>query len=911
MATIRYTEYLDSDPNAVYDPGRDQPANGVPNIDSRFEFSLTSNPATGGATFLLRDESNNADYTLGFLSRTQAAILADFSGQGAPVSLTGGTLGDVLIGGLRNDTLNGDAGNDRLEGGRGDDTLNGGDGDDILEGGAGADAFDGGAGVNTLSFERATAGVQMALFDGGQGSGDGAGDSYVNIQDIRGSAFDDRLLGDGGANVIDGGAGWDELIGATGIDTVSYARSAAGVTVDFRPFDDSQNARIARPSGGDADGDRLVEFENITGSAFGDVLIGNSLTGPFRSTANILTGGAGDDVLEGMGGADTLGGGDGRDTASYEHAGAGVVASLLGPSINSGDAAGDSYIDIEDLRGSAHADNLIGDAENNIIEPGGVGSAMSGAIDVIDGGVGRDTISYEIYTNAVSIRLQFGDVLGGSTPIATFDNIENARGTAFVDTIMGDARDNVIEGGAGADMFDGGAGIDTLSYRHSSAGVQVGLLRQGSTPGRGGDAEGDEFDGFENLIGSDFRDLLDGDDGDNRIEGGAGADEIDGGGGFDIAAYGNSASGVTVDLRSARAQFGGGDAAGDRFVGIEGVIGSAFADTLTGTDAGNYFRGGTGDVIAALGGNDRIVLADATGASVDGGDGAGDVLTVRGAVTGLASLTGVERAVVFAGGTLSLAGIDTGPAVIVSRGTVANQVAITGGGADERIVAGEFDRIAGGAGDDTIVVASRQGRVDGGAGDDTLLVAAGTSVDLDDSNFANIETVVVRDGAFVSMTGTAQGVVARLQSGANGIAFFGTDANDRVSGGDGADTIAGGIGADVVNGGAGADLFVFRGADEIAPTDTGSRATDRILGFVTGEDRIDLSGIDADGDGGNGDGTFAFLGTAAFTGTAGELRVGERRAGVAAVQLDLDGDGTADLSFLVGGDLPVMGDFLL
>lgn len=879
MAIIRYTESFDAD--ASYDPENDRAANGVPVTDPTHGYTLFANPDTLHATFRLRDDTTGETFDLGFLSRMQAAILADFSDQTAAVSLSGGALGDVLIGGSGNDTLNGGAG------------------DDVLEGGAGGDQFRGGAGVNTVSYEHSGAGVLVLLYNNSLGAGgDARDDAFDNIQNLRGSAFGDDLRGDGTDNVIEGGGGADTLFGDYGTDTVSYAHSSAGVTVDFRTFDINFGPS-AIVSGGDADGDSIYSFENIAGTVFGDVLIGNSLAATNDTADNILTGAAGDDVLEGMGGADTLDGGDGRDVASYADADAGVTASLADPSDNTGDAARDSYLGIEDLRGSAFTDTLTGDAGDNVIAPGETSSNSNDDADRVDGGAGRDTISYDGFASEVIIDFRNLVVLGPNKVLALFTGIENARGTAFTDVIIGDAGADVIEGGGRSDSLDGGGGRDTLSYRHSSAGVRVELT--GADLGRGGDAEGDNFINFENLTGSDFADTLGGDTGNNRIEGRSGADGIDGMGGRDIASYAGSSAAVAIDLGAGTAA--GGDAQGDTLTNIEGLVGSAFSDTLTGGANANYFRGGTGDTISGMDGNDRVLLVNARGAAIDGGAGARDVLIVQGDVDAFASLTGVEHAAVRAGGTLSLLGVDDGPTVIVSRGVVGDIVTITGGGADERIVAGEFDILHGSAGDDTIVAADRQQLVDGGVGQDTLRVAANADIDLFDFNFTSIETVVLGDGAIVRMGDVTQSVHAVLHSLTGGGAdFSGTAAADAIVGGDGDDRIAGGVGSDVMRGGAGSDTFVFRELDEIAH--------DRIAGFVSGVDRIDVSEIDADGDATNGDTAFRYVGTGAFTGAAGEVHLAQSH-GATAVQIDTDGDMTADLSFLVRGDAPVAGDFVL
>ena len=127
---------------------------------------------------------------------------------------------------------------------------------------------------------------------------------------------------------------------------------------------------MTTPSGnlGEAIGDSFIDIENINGSEFDDVLEGD--TGD-----NGLSGGAGDDTLNGGDGADVLTGGAGRDvlnggagidTADYSSADASVRASLTTPSGNLGDAAGDSFIDIENLTGSEFDDILVGDTGNNL-----------------------------------------------------------------------------------------------------------------------------------------------------------------------------------------------------------------------------------------------------------------------------------------------------------------------------------------------------------------------------------------------------------------------------------------------------------------------------------------------------------------------------------------------------------------
>jgi Ca2+-binding RTX toxin-like protein len=119
--------------------------------------------------------------------------------------------------------------------------------------------------------------------------------------------------------------------------------------------------------------------------------------------------------------------------------------------------------------------------------------------------------------------------------------------------------------------------------------------------------------------------------------------------------------------------------------------------------------------------------------------------------------------------------------------------------------------------------------------------------------------------------------------------------SDTITGGAGADTIEGGLGADSLRGGAGNDVFVYR---SVAESTAASR--DTILDFAAG-DKINLGGIDADGGAVAGNGKFAFIGSAAFSGAAGELRVSRdpnySRAWL--VEGDTNGDMVADFSLIV------------
>ena len=469
-------------------------------------------------------------------------------------------------------------GNDTIIGTSGNDVIQGLGGDDVLIGGLGRDTLDGGDGNDTASYQSAVTGVIANLASPSGNTGEAAGDFYISIENLRGSALADTLTGNASDNVLEGGTGADALNGGAGIDTASYEHASGSVFVVL------DNSGINHGNGGgDALGDTYTGIENIRGSGFVDFLVGD----------------AGNNVLEGGAGGDQLDGGAGINTASYEHATAGVTASLANTSGNSGDAAGDLYFNIQNVRGSTFSDILFGDAHDNVLE-GGAGA------DFLGGNGGSDTASYEhanagVFANLTNSSFDTGDAAGD-----VYSNISNLRGSTFADTLVGDDHDNILEGGAGADALIGGGGNDTASYAHASRSVFVSL----SDPahGNGGtDAVGDTYNGIENVIGSAFGDFLSGDSGNNVLEGGAGADTLDGGASIDTASYAHAAAGLTANLADTSVNTG--DASFDAYVNIENLTGSGFNDTLVGNAGANALEGGAGnDGLTGGAGNDSFVF---------------------------------------------------------------------------------------------------------------------------------------------------------------------------------------------------------------------------------------------------------------------------------------------------------------
>ncbi len=755
-------------------------------------------------------------------------------------SVSYGTSGvDRLVGVFGPDYIVGLAGNDHLIGGGGStEKLEGGDGDDVLDGsqssnaalsgGAGDDTLfsgyganlDGGAGTDIVSYARADVGVTLDLADATNNEDIARSNTFTSIERYDGSVYDDSFTGDGNANVFEGGAGDDTLDGAAGSDTVSYTGSSAAVTVSL-----NDNTT----SGGDAEGDTISNFENITGSDYDDTLTGDA-------NANVLGGEGGDDTLEGLAGGDTLNCGDGVDTLSYASSNAGVTVKLFENTASGGHAASDTISNCENLTGSAVADTLAGDANVNVLKGAAGADALTGrgGDDVIEGGAGgdtknggagTDTVSYAGSSAAVTVTIN-GTVSGGDAAGDTLSNFENILGSTHADTLTGDANANVIEGGAGGDTLDCAGGSDTLSYAGSSAGVTVNIS---DSTASGGDAQGDTISNCENITGSEYHDFLTGDannnvitdlggastqwggagddrliggsgedklwgqDGDDTLMGGPGTDQLGGGPGADIlnggtldqkrwegdwVDYTESDAGVTVNLTTGKGT--GGHAEGDTYISIEGAWGSVHDDTLIGNADNNWFIGfGADDSFDGGAGYDMVfyywpwidsgITFDLTTPSNNTGQAVGD------------TFTSIEEFL-----------MTLGPDIVI-------------GDAEDNIFQGYYgdDNIKGMDGNDTIR---------GNNGADTLIGNRG-----DDTLYGNAHNDDMYGGFGDDV----------LYGGSGNDAVQGQEGNDTLYGGSGADTLEGGDGDDTLEGGSGSDTLWGEGGtgDTLSYASSGAGVT--------------------------------------------------------------------------------------
>lgn len=227
----------------------------------------------------------------------------------------------------------------------------------------------------------------------------------------------------------------------------------------------------------------LISIENIAGSRYADLLIGDD-------KRNIIWGEGGADEIYGMGGNDKLVGTGSRETM-YGGAGDDVLRGW-GERDQLYGGPGNDW-----LRGDSDADLLVGGSGDDLLEGGGRN-------DTLDGGSGND----ELLGNG-------GDdlLLGGSGR----------------DVLRGNAGNDTLAGEAGADQLLGGSGADTASFAFAPAGVLVSLT-DGFARGEGRD----DLNAMEWIVGSARNDHLIGDNGPNLIESREGDDSIEALGGDDL-----------------------------------------------------------------------------------------------------------------------------------------------------------------------------------------------------------------------------------------------------------------------------------------------------------------------------------------------------------------------------------------
>ncbi|CAM5285871.1 hypothetical protein FALB51S_00430 [Frigidibacter albus] len=232
----------------------------------------------------------------------------------------------------------------------------------------------------------------------------------------------DTLIGNGGDDVLTGGAGADILTGGAGVDRASYAESSQGVAIDLR----STLGQIGI-SGGEEVGDVLTGIEDIFGSGYNDILLGNDVS-------NEIWGGAGNDQISGFDGYDRLWGGTGNDSLD-----GGDGADFLSGDEDDDTLSGGAGNDI--LDGGAGNDHLAGGAGDDILL-GGTGD------DVLSGGLGSDHFVFaDTFGNDIITDFDPSDIidLSGISGIESFgDLLSDHMSQSGTDVVIADGSGNSI-----------------------------------------------------------------------------------------------------------------------------------------------------------------------------------------------------------------------------------------------------------------------------------------------------------------------------------------------------------------------------------------------------------------------------------------------------------------------------------
>ncbi|HYG31148.1 MAG TPA: cadherin domain-containing protein [Allosphingosinicella sp.] len=661
------------------------------------------------------------------------------SGDDGRDMVIGGTGADRLIGGRGEDTLSGDAGDDDLHAGADDDILSGGRGDDQMVGGAGDDIF------------------KYARGDGRDTLFDAFGAFWTAIWSAEGGWINGFVRNDVTGEVTgpDGAAVYRNVGTQDAPDYRWFGRFDYDVT---RRADGSKAGILYRYDQAAADasaagivnlGTDTIEF--AIGISIQDVILTRTSAASDDLVLTIVSENA--ELSSHAAGADSI-------TIRNWYASPGQIEKL-------------AFYQTGVLAiGGAGAVNIVAgtDANDGTMSAPLVGSAGA---DWITGGSGDDVVA------------------GGSGDdiVAGNSGFDTLRGEAGKDVLYGGAGDDALDGGLEADKLFGGAGMDAASY--ASVGVSFRAYLGFSWANTGSAAEGDEYDGIENLIGGSGSDgatagdVLGGDEGDNEITGGRGDDILYGGAGDDSYLWNGLEWKDTIRE---------GAYAVEQVLDKAGSLAAGYAVEWSRTDAvrpdgGYYWR------LAVTGPGGELVYENA--------------LYAPAAPTPPAPPpTAWDQNGWLAGFARSANGyqvlrekIDTGAAGGID--TIEFGAGIT-------LADLSFERFSGALRDDA-------------AGTDLVVRFQNSQLDHirienQHSTWGAIETLLFRDGFSVSLSGLAV-------AGA-GAMLAGTESGDFLvgAGGISAETLVGGLGNDVLSGLRGADILRGEGGDDVLEGGSGSYA---------------------------------------------------------------------------------------
>jgi Ca2+-binding RTX toxin-like protein len=231
------------------------------------------------------------------------------------------------------------------------------------------------------------------------------------------------------------------------------------------------------------------------------------------------------------------------------------------------------------------------------------------------------------------------------------------------------------------------------------------------------------------------------------------------------------------------------------------------------------------------------------------------------------------------------------------NGSIGNDVMQGGAGDDRLNGAAGADTMRGGTGNDGYLVDDSHDVVDETAGDGVDKVHSSVSFNMANTAgvLGDVEDLVLRGASNLIGNGNALGNAIAGNGGDNVLRGFA--GNDSLRGMGGNDQLVGGAGADRLTGDDGADRFGFVG---IADSTVAAAGRHTINDFSHAQgDKVDLSAMDAQSIVA-GNQAFAFIGFAAFSHQAGELRIEAAGPNLLATG-DVNGNGTADFAILLKG----------
>ncbi|WP_413711654.1 DUF4214 domain-containing protein [Rhizobium sp. Rhizsp82] len=673
---------------------------------------------------------------------------------------SGNSLANRIVGGAGNDVLDGGAGIDTLLGGTGNDTY-------VVDVVSDVVTELTNEGIDTIktvlaSFSIAAIANLENLTYTGSASFTGTGNALDNV--ITGGAVADNLSGGGGNDTLIGGGGVDTMAGGLGDDTYVVDVATDVVNEAVGEGTDTVQTALATYTLG-----TNVENLTYTGTA--------NFTGNGNASANVITGGIGNDILDGRAGADTLVGGSGNDTYIVDN-----VADVLVEAAGSGTDTAQTALAVYSLASSANVENLTftgtgnfagtGNSSNNVITGGSGSDTLSGGAgdDTLIGGIGADSLSgglgddLYIVENGGDVVIEYSGEgvdtvqtnLAAYTLSANVENLVNTGSAAF--TGNGNALNNTMTGGSGVDTFSGGAGDDT--YVIGTGDVVIESASEGVDTVRTNMATYTLTANVENLVSTGTAAFTGtGNELDNVIKGGAAVDKLTGGAGNDT---------------------------------LDGGVG---ADTLIGGSGNDlYIVDNAGEIITELTG--------------EGND------TVKTAISSFTLAANVENL------TYTGTGMFTG---------IGNALAntITGGVDDDWLNGGVgADLLIGYTGDDVYVVDN---------GNDVIVEKAGEGVDAVRTTLTYYTLGAYLENVYFVGSGNFTGIGNGLNNWMEGDA-----GTDQLYGGDGDDTLDGYGGADLLVGGKGNDIYyvddlgdvVTEEADEGADTISTSLAIYSIAGIA-------------------------------------------------------------------------------